>query len=235
MDNEQPPLWDETTHTQPNETQPQPQQTQARTTPPQPITCPACLLRPVRWNQAQHNYSRYCGGKQCGNPQSTCRSCNTIYTRGQPGAGTRYCSDKCKYVGYTKGTRPPQAPPTLARCANCKQETRTTPEQRALICTQCRARYAKAITAYRLDTTWALRLIHATRCDSCGDKLLRDRGRHKGVVDHDHTCCNGPRSCGQCVRGILCQQCNFIAGMIENQADRIKSIKQYLHKAHSTP
>lgn len=27
-------------------------------------------------------------------------------------------------------------------------------------------------------------------------------------VDHDHGCCPGKRSCGNCIRGILCPRCN---------------------------
>ena len=34
-------------------------------------------------------------------------------------------------------------------------------------------------------------------------------------VDHDHACCSGDRSCGQCVRGLLCPACNFAIGVIE--------------------
>jgi hypothetical protein len=27
-------------------------------------------------------------------------------------------------------------------------------------------------------------------------------------VDHDHTCCPGEYTCGKCVRGLLCDDCN---------------------------
>lgn len=34
-------------------------------------------------------------------------------------------------------------------------------------------------------------------------------------VDHDHRCCSGPRSCGKCVRSLLCAGCNKMLGYVE--------------------
>jgi len=42
--------------------------------------------------------------------------------------------------------------------------------------------------------------------------------KHNGInwnVDHDHSCCSGRKSCGLCVRGILCAPCNHHLGFIE--------------------
>jgi len=39
----------------------------------------------------------------------------------------------------------------------------------------------------------------------------------KFCVDHDHSCCPGKgKTCGKCVRGILCDRCNLMLGFIEN-------------------
>lgn len=36
------------------------------------------------------------------------------------------------------------------------------------------------------------------------------------AVDHDHSCCpERKRSCGVCVRGMLCSDCNFLMGWID--------------------
>lgn len=49
-------------------------------------------------------------------------------------------------------------------------------------------------------------------CEICGIKELPHKKLH---VDHDHKHCNGQKSCGLCVRGILCDRCNGTVGLYE--------------------
>ena len=40
-------------------------------------------------------------------------------------------------------------------------------------------------------------------------------GKRRLSVDHDHSCCSGAKSCGGCVRGLLCNPCNLQVGRFE--------------------
>lgn len=47
-------------------------------------------------------------------------------------------------------------------------------------------------------------------------------------IDHDHSCCSGPYSCGKCIRGLLCSNCNKMVGHFEKGNINIKKIISYL-------
>jgi hypothetical protein len=70
------------------------------------------------------------------------------------------------------------------------------------------------------------------RCAICGTADPRGRG-NRFHVDHDHRCCPGSVSCGNCVRGLLCFQCNRRVG--DDRAWHLKAV-EYLesHDAKAT-
>lgn len=50
------------------------------------------------------------------------------------------------------------------------------------------------------------------------------------VVDHDHGCCPGTYTCGNCVRGVLCRSCNSALGTFGDNADGIDAAIRYLRQ-----
>lgn len=62
--------------------------------------------------------------------------------------------------------------------------------------------YKYRLTEEDFGKLWA---AQAGLCGICLKPLTRDKFTH---VDHDPQCCTGRRSCGRCVRGLLCFHCN---------------------------
>lgn len=51
-------------------------------------------------------------------------------------------------------------------------------------------------------------------------------------VDHDHACCPEPgKSCGACIRGILCHGCNLVLGHSKDDAALLRAAAEYLDGA----
>lgn len=49
------------------------------------------------------------------------------------------------------------------------------------------------------------------------------------AVDHDHNCCE-TGSCGKCVRGVLCHQCNIILGHAKDNPELLDKASSYLRE-----
>jgi len=47
-------------------------------------------------------------------------------------------------------------------------------------------------------------------------------------VDHDHACCSGKITCGKCVRGLICWQCNAGLGSFKDNVTTLENAIQYL-------
>ena len=48
------------------------------------------------------------------------------------------------------------------------------------------------------------------------------------VVDHDHTCCPGRYSCGNCIRGLICDRCNLVLGKVKDDILLLQSMINYI-------
>ncbi|WP_443095051.1 endonuclease VII domain-containing protein [Rothia koreensis] len=59
-------------------------------------------------------------------------------------------------------------------------------------------------------------------CAICGQKPSEAR---RLSVDHDHACCPSEKTCGACVRGLLCVTCNVWLGFYENKKWTAKADK----------
>ena len=64
-------------------------------------------------------------------------------------------------------------------------------------------------------------------CAIC--EITEAESPHALVVDHDHACCPGKRSCGACVRGILCRACNVGIGNLRDDAALVEAALTYLN------
>lgn len=49
-------------------------------------------------------------------------------------------------------------------------------------------------------------------------------------VDHDHSCCPGTKSCGECIRGLLCGPCNRAIGQFGDDPAVVEAAAAYLRR-----
>lgn len=90
------------------------------------------------------------------------------------------------------------------------------PQKSRGICTV----HSKKMYDYNLSVIQILMLNDVTQCPICGDGVTPDTLN----IDHDHACCpENSRSCGECVRGVLCGMCNRGLGSFR---DNIKSMER---------
>ena len=47
-------------------------------------------------------------------------------------------------------------------------------------------------------------------------------------IDHNHACCPTANSCGFCVRGLLCRDCNLMIGHAKDSLETLKKAVEYL-------
>ena len=73
---------------------------------------------------------------------------------------------------------------------------------------------------------WQMLANQDGRCAICRST---DPGRwDMWYVDHNHACCPGNRTCGKCVRGLLCAKCNVGLGNFRDNPRYLEAAIAYL-------
>lgn len=66
-------------------------------------------------------------------------------------------------------------------------------------------------------------LIQDNKCGICLQEFV-----NTPYVDHDHSCCSGDRSCGQCIRMLLCDGCNRGLGFFKDNPEFLRAAADYV-------
>jgi hypothetical protein len=136
----------------------------------------------------------------------------------------RWCDDH--FVRYMTRKRA-AAPKDRFKCTSCSAEgndashtrqTRARPSGRKY---HLKSRYGLTVDAFN-----ALVLQQLGQCLICRRSLTDARL----AVDHDHNCCPGSTTCGKCIRGVLCHQCNVALGLMGDSPDTMRAAAQYLEQ-----
>jgi hypothetical protein len=95
--------------------------------------------------------------------------------------------------------------------------------ERQSACARCRQFAHYRLTAVQWD---ALFEAQGGRCASCASVNPGAQGWH---TDHDRNCCPTSRkTCGACLRGILCGNCNTAIGLLSDDPERLRRAAAYL-------
>jgi hypothetical protein len=132
-----------------------------------------------------------------------------VNPRGRDADGNKRCSTCKQWLPETEFQRVTRKPDGLSgRCAGCSRDRIV------------RSRYG--ISAAQYD---GLLAQQDGACAIC--RGVNESGRAM-AVDHDHACCPGDKACGQCVRGLLCSNCNLAIGLLREDVARLQAAIGYL-------
>lgn len=112
---------------------------------------------------------------------------------------------------------------TCERCGDTFDYTHRGKPRR--LCNPCRD-HPHEWQNFRMTGPQAVAFRAAGRCSICGG--TQPFGRGDWHIDHDRACCPGTRSCGACVRALLCGHCNAAIGMLRDDPDLMRRAALYV-------
>lgn len=148
----------------------------------------------------------------------TCRDCQNIYMK-------QYQKDNNEvYVARQKAYREKN----LEKLKTYDRERNQSPE-RKLAMKEAGLKKRWKLTLEQYYKMWA---DQDNKCAICSKELTDGKlGAH---VDHDHKCCDSKSSCGKCIRGILCMDCNNLIERAKEDELILIAAGDYLRKWNPT-
>ena len=135
----------------------------------------------------------------------------------------------------------------MKKCSRCKVEkpldqfysNKSTKSGKADYCKDCvsatKHKYVKPETVRRNKLSYKygitqerydeMLLTQNGVCAICGGSDSRALN-----VDHNHMCCPDTKTCGNCIRELLCRKCNMAIGLLNDDILLLKKVIAYLEK-----
>lgn len=153
----------------------------------------------------------------------TCEWCLKEFT--PKGRKTRYCSRACSKDKFNISRRTGYS---VRNCVVCDKEFTPNCSVHKICSEDCKkvnTRNWLRASNYGLSPEDYNELF-ANQNNSCA--ICKRQNSDKWAIDHDHSCCEGGKTCGKCVRGILCFPCNQALGLLGENVATLREAVKYM-------
>lgn len=144
--------------------------------------------------------------------------------------GKRFCSDCHTYRELHEYSPCPRSG-YRSRCKSCEsvRVRKYIAANREKVALAKRNTALKANYGITLDRYNEMLANQNGTCLICPATQANLTGRYRSLaVDHDRTCCSSSRSCGKCIRGLLCNTCNRAIGLFQDDVELLQKAINYL-------
>lgn len=139
--------------------------------------------------------------------------------------GTKWCPRCEKFVDKTEFAGKKKLASYCSPCSKAWQKSNRGKNPERYV----QQKFAQRLRRYNLtpDQYEELLARQGGGCAICKSEV-NNMEMYRLHVDHDHTCCAGKESCGKCIRGILCANCNHGLGHFKDDLALLQAAIDYL-------